>query len=454
MSSKFSSSNPSRQESAGSSRDLEAVDSQPTLTDRKPGKYQVIVNDIVLTRLKNAFHDLGERPCSDSMTYDSHKLLGWSVFSIWGDHTAFATRRMWKIVFCLIMISTVTAIPVMCFIPDASEVKSSKFQDIINFLRFFVGLLLGFFLSSSVNRWYECVSGFLELFDAIRNLQMQFYALGVAKEKIYTCIRYGVLSGLLLSHELQLEKVPFEQKRAALKKMWEDVTDEGEITSDRGHYRLLSPDEVEVLESVENPECDVSVSSCMWMWVGSLVGRLAQDGEIPAMQSPTYGRIMNICQNAHSGIRKVRASVSVQVPFVYAHTLSILVHINNFFSALSFGITLGLTCGSWWMMTKGHHPLRPELHFEVTRADMYRDIENLVVSFVTGMIGPFIYHLLLDVSICIAQPFHCQEAMIPTDKLLSVLEKDLQDAKLMAEHPALWDAPYFKEPAKATRANI
>lgn len=430
--------------------DPESLSSQskPSTSRRNFGEIRAEVSEATRRRLRESFKGIGSSVIVDSMTYESKSLLGWSVFTIWGNHSAFANPRIYSVAIYLLGISALTALPVVFLIPDAAEVKASKLKDIITFLRYFVGLLLGFFLSSSVNRWYECVGGFLELFDAIRNLQMQFYALGVSKEKTYTCIRYGVLSGWFLSMELRLEKLPTEKKLEGMTKMWNDVLDQGKINSERGQYLLLSPDECAVLRSVENPECELSVSTSLWMWVGSLVGRMAQDGEIPPMQSPTYGRIMNIAQDAHSGIRKVRAAVSVQVPFVYAHTLAILVHINNFFSAVSFGITLGLTVGSWWMLTRGHHPNPKGKDFKVNMGDVYRDVETLFVNFITGMLGPFIYQMLLDVSMCIAQPFHNEEANIPTEKLLACLEKDLQDAKLMAERPALWESPFFQDPAK------
>merc|ERR1719321_918051 len=78
-----------------------------------------------------------------------------------------------------------------------------------------------------------------------------------------------------------------------------------------------------------------------WVWVASLLGRLAQDGDIPPMASPTYGRLITLAQVAQEGIRKVRVSVAVQSPFVYVHTLVFLVHVNNIFCAVAFGCVLG-----------------------------------------------------------------------------------------------------------------
>jgi len=81
----------------------------------------------------------------------------------------------------------------------------------------------------------------------------------------------------------------------------------------------------------------------MWVWVGSLIGRMALDGDVPPMPSPTYGRIMNLAQAAQGGLRQVRTSIVVQMPFVYVHTLACLVHLNCILLAMTMGLALGTT---------------------------------------------------------------------------------------------------------------
>merc|ERR1719443_2203062 len=58
------------------------------------------------------------------------------------------------------------------------------------------------------------------------------------------------------------------------------------------------------------------------------ISRAAQDQQVPHMGSPTYGRLVIIASR-------------VQLPFVYVHTLALLVHCNNILCALSFGCTIG-----------------------------------------------------------------------------------------------------------------
>merc|ERR1719247_3671730 len=111
---------------------------------------------------------------------------------------------------------------------------------------------------------------------------------------------------------------------------------------------LLTSGEADDLKSTRDPP------GMMWIWVAALMGRLAQDGFIPPMASPTYGRIMNLAQSAHAGIREVRQNVSVQAPLTYTHLLASLVHINNLLNAVTFGVVSGLALGTALMKYDMH----------------------------------------------------------------------------------------------------
>eukprot|EP00440_Ansanella_granifera_P041076 gb/GFBE01044542.1/.p1 GENE.gb/GFBE01044542.1/~~gb/GFBE01044542.1/.p1 ORF type:complete len:150 (+),score=60.73 gb/GFBE01044542.1/:1-450(+) len=119
----------------------------------------------------------------DSMSYDARKLVSFDVFKDLSG-TVWTKSSLWKMMGMLVLISLTVSIVVACTLKDPSKLEVGKFQKISGFLKVVVGLLLGFFLSNSVQRWYNCTNGFLELFDAIRCLHMQLSALGVPKERI------------------------------------------------------------------------------------------------------------------------------------------------------------------------------------------------------------------------------------------------------------------------------
>lgn len=359
----------------------------------------------------------------DTMTYNIAELSSWQAFCMWHG-SAWDNPGLWHTVVRTSIVAVLVALMVGLGTPDPTSVRSDKFAKLSTFLTVFVGLLLSFFMSSSMNRWYTAVSAFLELFDAVRNLQMQCHALGVSRERESMLTRYGVLSSWLLHLQL-VAQTGNEDEAVAKKHMWDIVM--------RDHPGLCEPEEKEILEHSAEP-CQV-----IWTWVASLVGRMANDGDIPPMPTPTYGRILNIVQNAHGGIRQVRAAVCVQAPFIYIHTLAVLVHFNNVINAVSFGMTAGVTMGKFAMDDNMSRREQSRL--------LAKEAQNLTIAFFISMVGPFLYQALLEVSVCIAQPFNNEDAMIPTVRLLKSLERDLCECDYLSRHPPHWKEPAFKVPA-------
>lgn len=323
------------------------------------------------------------------------------------------------------LLSFVVAIIVFAAVPSAGKLHVDQLRQISRFMNAFVGLLLGFFMASSVNRWWACAEGFLILFDAIRALQMQLCALGVQEEKVRNCVRYGVVSAWILSWQLHTEALRDDEMDESSCHMWKRLeTGEGLDT----FYASILPEELDVLRDIHDP------AGLLWMWVGSFVARLAQDGDIPPMQSPTYGRIMNLATDAHGGIRRVRSSISVQAPYIYVQLLASLVHLNNFVNAFAFGLTFGATIG-----------LTYQLYFhseQATIADSSWVAQSVLVSFFFSCFGPFIYQAMLEVSIVLAEPFSSPDGEIPTERLIKRLEKDLHDGKTMAMTTP-WEPPRY-----------
>jgi len=301
-----------------------------------------------------------------------------------------------------------------------------------------------------VNRWFQCADGFLQIEDAIRNLQMQLLALGVQKDLRFKCIRYGVLSAHLLARILQISPMNEEDKAGATERMWAELVDDSEDGNqepmlkedeDVQNFLALTQTEANALKTCQDP------AAMVWIWVASLVGRMSQDGWIPPMASPTYGRIMNLVQAAHSGIRIVKLAIIVQAPFIYVHMLASLVHVNNIINALSFGIVVGSTAGTWMQRSRSSDAYS----HRSKEGDLIADLENCLISFVISVIGPFLYQVLLEVSLCLAKPFDSEEGQIPTGRLIEDLQHDLSDAIQIGASPPSWEAPCLKIPAAAPK---
>jgi len=377
---------------------------------------------------------LNKEMSTNFMSYDLNSLTTWMAF-VRISGTVWQNRTLWVTMLKLTIVAMVVAILVIAFVSDPAALKPEKFQDICTFLNVFVGFLIGFFMASSMQRWYNCANGFLELFDAVRNLQMQFYALGVNEDRLSLCVRYGVLSATLLDMQLRAEAMASTQNRhakAILSEMWEEFATQ-ENPLEMGKF--FTPTEKEALRHVDDP------SAIIWVWVASLVGRMAQDKEIPPMQSPTYGRVMLLVQNAHAGIRQVRASISVQPPYIYVQMLATLVHINNLLNAMSFGMTTGVAFGTLAMRYATNFA---KYESRSTSTQVVQDFQDVLICFCYSALGPFLYQALLQTSICIASPFATPEGKIPTKILLVHMEKDLQDATVMAQNPPMWESPQYE----------
>jgi len=358
----------------------------------------------------------------DSTQYHMPSMTSWKVFAMMKGAAFVNTQTLRCMLYSLILSVCVAA---STHVSAKSDLLSaSRMQKMATFMNVFVGLLLGFFLSSSVLRWYGCVNAFLQLLDAVRSMHMQMVALGVGKERSELLSRYGILSAWLLHLSLNItsrksgereEQISDSEK---LERTWSDL--------ERFRPRLVNPREKERL--LHHQEC----YALLWTWVASLIGRMSQDGEIPPMASPTYGRIIEIVELAYGSIRDVRTLHLVKAPFIYVHTLAVLVHVNHILNSISFGFVMGMT--SKVLTDHGEYKIR----------ELSKMVSCLFMQFCMGMVAPFLYLALLDVCVCISQPFTYKDSKIPALPAIKNLEEDITNATVMADNTK-WQKPRFKK---------
>mmetsp|Transcript_152660 Transcript_152660/g.292347 ORF Transcript_152660/g.292347 Transcript_152660/m.292347 type:complete len:378 (+) Transcript_152660:221-1354(+) len=375
------------------------------------------------------------------MSYRTLNLNTWEAFAITYT-TIWFSRDLWKMMLRLYLLALLVCIFTLLAVAHPGVQKVSKFTDVSKFLNVVVGLLLGFFLSNALGRWHSCVNGFLELLDAARNLQMQLATLGVPEAQRALCMRYSFAAAWLLYGHLLLESNASAdgdvQERA---RMWQIIGQKKSPLERSHHEKLLHESEIAFLKTTRDPP------GILFMWIAALIGRLAQDGWIPPMASPTYGRIMTLCQSGHAGIRQVRAAVSVQHPLIYSHMLATLVHINNILNAVTLGIVAGLSIGT---TLKAHglniHPSLEEHGSEKALKYSEQDLQNLVITFFYSSLGPLLYQALLTISMHLAQPFSSLDSRMPLHRLCHQLELDMVNARDAIDHLP-FDKPYFRQPS-------
>lgn len=270
---------------------------------------------------------------------------------------------------------------------------------------------------------------------------MQFKALGVPKERSMLVSRYGCASAWLLYASLLTQWQRFVVAEGDLmEEAWGRFEDNLRVDLDgKGSTRLLEAREIETLRTMRDPP------GIMWMWIANLIGKMSQDGLVPPMQSPTYGRIMNLCQRGHGGIRSVRTAICVQAPLPYTHTLAILVHINNFLNAITFGLVFGTVLGTSLVRAGLYHRAK------ATANETSEDLQMMGVTFLYCFFGPLMYQGLLMIGFHLAQPFDHEDTSVPLDVFLHRLEADLRDGNKLRDRLSgltgfQW--PSFKSPPK------
>lgn len=374
---------------------------------------------------------------TDTMMYNTSTLVTWEAFGM-GSNSVWKSWELWSMMLRLALVCMVVMLFTVLLVRDPAALRLSKFTEVSKFLNVLVGLLLGFFLSSSMTRWHECIDGFMGLLDAIRNLQMQLAALGVDRQESTLVVRYGLASAWLLygSLMIQWKQIAGLGGKEAANEMWSLIHDKHVNLDGSGDVPLLSTEEIQVVKPTRDP------SGMMWMWIGALIGKLAQNGYIPGMATPTYGRIMNLCQDGHGGIRDVRASITVQAPLPYTHTLSILVHINGLLNALTMGLVCGVGLGTFLIRHKIHI-----YENKATGNEAAQDVQGMLVTFLYTFFGPLLYQALLLISMHIAQPFDNEDTSMPLDRLLHSLEQDVKNGTELWLHLPADERPCFKQPS-------
>lgn len=380
-----------------------------------------------------------EHDPSCSMAYHTQPLTTWEAFNM-SRGSVWCRRDLWVMMANLGGVSLLVTFITVIAVADPSTMRVSKFTSVSKFLNVITAWMLGVFLSSVIHRWYQCVNGFLELLDAIRNMQMQLAALGLPADKSHTVLRQAYASAWLLYQICLLDTRLMQKgnsKVAEVDKMWKCLESKQLSTlavRDENHQTpLLEPNEVDALKVCRDP------AAIMWTWIACRLGRFSQDGWLPAAQTPVYGRIMNIAQDAHSAIREVRAAVTIQSSLTYTHCMASLVHINNILCAVTLGIVTGICIGTTL--------IRQGLHFhtgKVSGKELVQDHQNIAVTAAYCILGPLIFQSMLLIAMDVAQPFASKTSEIPVEHLLHQLELDMCDGRFMMENLP-FEKPYFKE---------
>ena len=192
------------------------------------------------------------------------------------------------------------------------------------------------------------------------------------------------------------------------------------------------------LKDIDDP-CPI-----LWLWVALFLGRLAADGDIPPMASPTYGRMVMLANDAQVALKEVRMCGEVKIPYLYTHTLSAVVHLNNILCAISMGLTLGACIGELLTIIDPRLTLYGEKSYPTSTASQVGQV--LMVQALKCFCAPLLYQACLEICFCLYSAFggETDEATVPADRMVREWTKELDGLMDLAAKPPHWSAPVFK----------
>jgi hypothetical protein len=258
-----------------------------------------------------------------------------------------------------------------------------------------IGFMLGLFLSSSLDRWWDTVKSVQMLFGVIKKLIMLASSLEIRDDQRATLARRGVLSVRMLETELTR---PTDEM---FKKRFDELQEMGKITAE----------ERMVLEKVPLDQR----SFFTWVLISNYLKQFHN-----LMDPISYDRIVTLVLDGLSAVSSLRTLLHFQFPFIYMHMLAFMVHMANFLTAIGTGVTLGLL-------------------FARTRAENFRESDSKLVSLpdpsavmnevLFFLVQAFFYQAFLSIGAALSFPVATENSKqayrLPFEPMVQALDRQL-----------------------------
>lgn len=303
------------------------------------------------------------------LKYDPWRVVSLaSVARIGG--TVFASRVpwFWALCYCLVWAFTFFVFRV-CLPPFYPSHSASGFEDFVDDIAVFMGVLLALHTMLALRRWlalrHEVIGSlWAAVNDIALLLAVQLPA--TADRSLKTLVlRYGLASvELLLASEVsELEACSNLQRRG-----------------------LLTADECEKLSALP------ARPKVLWVWMAAVFQRLAWRGLLP---STALERIYELCNRGRLACDRAGAYGHSQLPMVYTHLLVVLAHLACAMVAVRNGI---IAAALAWEMSG-------------EKASRTGGLVNITAQLLLAAAVPICYSALLQYAATISDPL-CPESIL------------------------------------------
>lgn len=188
-------------------------------------------------------------------------------------------------------------------------------------------------------------------------------------------------------------------------------------------------------------------STMIWTWIGEMMSLIRRTE--PQVTPPMYVRLLFLCHGCMHQVEALKTNLTVQIPFIYAHMLAVLVHVMNLLLAVSGGLSLGSAMAEIHDRTEAADKgIQKEDHGLV--GEFYEATQTVSVQIILLIVQPMLYQSFLQIADGLCYPFGDELNHLTTETFIGQLHKELQtmaEGKVMHQMRRTGEIKDIKEQA-------
>jgi len=343
------------------------------------------------------------------IAYDPEQLTNWrAIIALNG--TIFMQPAVIMIIVSQFFCALGVAGLLYFFTKHPESYNSDAMKDIVKTVAVSIAFLLGLFLSSCINRWWDTITSLEMLFGTIKRLTMTAINLELPSASRATLARRCVLS----THLLQVEQtenhalLAGKQTKEDLVEHWAAIFEHWEQSG------MCTKYERALLQKVPQQQR----SFFAWSLVSKelLVQRpnlVSADGTTDVM---AYDRLCDLVQAGVASVSAVRTAAAFQMPYIYVHLLAFMIHFVNVLTAVGTGVRVGLILAK---AKQGHGII---------------DVNELVNAMIFLVVQAFIYQAFLTIGAALSFPITGSAYRVPLKSMCVALDGQLKLMNYLADN--------------------
>jgi len=168
-------------------------------------------------------------------------------------------------------------------------------------------------------------------------------------------------------------------------------------------------------------------STTIWTWIGENMSQIRSE---PQVAPPMYVRLLFLCQDCMAQVEDLKTNLTVQIPFTYAHLLSLLVHLSNVLLAISCGLAFGSAIAE---ITSRQDEIDASGTKKDHLGEYYEAVQVIGMQIVILIIQPLLYQSFLVIAHALCYPYGEDICHMPTETFIQQMHYEL---KVMGEGKA------------------